>query len=416
MDLDKLKICVHCGLCLQACPTYHLFQNEADSPRGRIALMRGVEEGRIPLTKTVLQHLDSCLDCRACETACPAGVPYGELIESARAEFYPRVKSFFKRQAWKKFFLLKVLATPTGLQFLEILLWLYQKSRLQTFVRKSKLLKFFPSWIQKGESLLPEAVPFFKRKAVSFQTSNEKFKAAFFRGCIARILFPHVEQSVLEVLQACGASVELPEGQVCCGALLVHAGFKEEARKLAKKNIEVFSQKEFDGIVISSAGCGSALKEYAKLLPGSPEALEFSKKIFDFSQAVLSLGMTRELKPLVLRVAYQDACHLLHAQHIQHEPREILKKIPGLQLVEIPNSDRCCGSAGIYNFTHPKIAQALLEEKVQSILSTNPDVVAVGNPGCAMQIQSGLHAFGKKIPVVHPAELLMQSLLSDAVP
>lgn len=424
LDPEKLKICVHCGLCLEACPTYRVLKNEADSPRGRILLMRGVQEGRISMTNTVRQHLDACLDCRACETACPAGVPYGELIEEGRAELYPQVNR--QETRLMRFFLKEILAQPARLKLFSWILRFYQKSGLRFFVRKSLILKLFPSWVSQGESLLPDiptktslinnVIP----TQVGIHVPDPRLRGgdmeaqiALLRGCMASVLFPQVEQEAVKVLERLGCSVRIPENQTCCGALLLHAGFKEDAKVLAQKNLEALHPSRFGFIVVTAAGCGATLKEYKRILPESPEAALFSEKVRDISQVIAQLRLPKEtLRPLPLRVAYQDACHLAHAQGVREEPRALLKKIPQLELLELPNSDWCCGSAGIYNLTHPDISNELLKEKINSILSVNPDVVAVGNPGCSLQIRMGLEAAGSKIPVLHPIELLSRSLMS----
>lgn len=409
LDPEKLKICVHCGLCLEACPTYRVLKNEADSPRGRILLMRGVVEGRIPMTETVQKHLDACLDCRACEPACPAGVPYGELIEEGRSQLYPQLQSFQKKERFKRFLLTEVLGKPARLKFLGTLLKLYQRSGLQALIRKTRLLEVFPHWMKSAEALLPSYRPF-PPSRLPAAPPGTKSTIALLRGCIASVLFPQVEQAAVNTLRALGYEVEVPQGQTCCGALLLHGGFKEDAIELAKTNLKAFGAENYKAIVVTAAGCGSALKEYQRILPDLAMAKTFSGKITDITQMILQAGIPSNLHSLPVRVAYQDACHLIHAQGIHDEPRQILKAIPQLELVELPHSDWCCGSAGIYNLTHPEIAEKLLEEKVNTIASVKPDVLAVGNPGCTLQIQKGLREAGLDIPVVHPIELFYQSL------
>jgi len=409
LDSEKLKICVHCGLCLEACPTYRVLKNEADSPRGRILLMRGVAEKKIPVTQTVLEHLDACLDCRACETACPAGVPYGELIEEGRAELYSQVPSFSKKMRLSRFLLNHVLAKPTTLKVLSCLLILYQRSGLQWLIRKSGILNIFPHWIKQGESILPK-IPRKQPSPSLTQSAPTLGNIALLRGCIASVLFPQVEEATVNVLQKLGYSVVVPPAQTCCGALLVHGGFKNDARVLAQKNMAAFLSRKPDFIAVMAAGCGSILKEYGRLFPDLPESKTFSEKVMDITELLTHLGLPEKLAPVPLRVAYQDACHLVHAQKIKEAPRHLLSQIPQLELLELPHSDWCCGSAGVYNLTHPEIASEILKEKIESILSVKPDVVAVGNPGCTLQIKMGLEEAKTLISVVHPIELLWKSL------
>ncbi len=375
--------------------------------------MRAVSEGRISMNETVHQHLDACLDCRACETACPAGVPYGELIEEARALFYPLVKGFQKKERLKKFLLTQILAKPKRLRLLGTLLRFYQKSGLRALVRGSKILNVFPTWMKKGEGVLPDIPTLSKpNRKKTWTPQKPEHRVSLLRGCISSILFPGVEEAAVRLLEAAGYGVTIPETQACCGALLVHGGFKEEAAKLAAQNIKAFSAADSNFIAVTAAGCGATLKEYGRILPEDPAAAEFSAKVSDISQILVKLISKIPLHSLPVRVAYQDACHLAHAQGVRDEPRMLLAAIPDLDLVEIPHSDWCCGSAGIYNLTHPEMADTLLKEKVESILSVKPDVVAVGNPGCALQIQMGLRNAGSSISVVHPIELLYKSLSS----
>ena len=420
MDLKKLKTCVHCGLCLEACPTYRILKNEADSPRGRIVLMRGIAENRIRMTPAVFEHLDACLDCRACETICPAGVSYGELIEQARMETYPQISRGKLTIRLKESFLTQVLGSSTLLKWIGQGLRFYQKSGLQSFVNKTQISKLFPESLRKAEALLPEIPPPLKSntknrtgsKSSTLQQNNHsgslsKYRISLFRGCIAPVLFPQVEQAVIQVLSEARCDVIMPENQICCGALFVHSGFQEKALHFIKKNLEAFQKDNPDFIITTAAGCGSWLKECSKFLP---EAKSFSEKILDFSELSHYLDFDLSYKPLPLRVVYLDACHLLHAQKIKDEPRQLLQRIPELKLLIHSHPDWCCGSAGIYNLTHSEMAEKLLDEKIKTFIGLNPDAISVGNPGCALQIHKGLKDRRLKIPIFHPAELLQMSL------
>ncbi|MCL5055550.1 MAG: (Fe-S)-binding protein [Firmicutes bacterium] len=425
MDLEKLKTCVHCGLCLEACPTYRISKNEADSPRGRIVLMRGIAENRIKITTEVFGHLDSCLDCRACETICPAGVSYGELIERARMETYSTVPESRLNFKVKKIIFAQILGHPSLLKWIGQLLRLYQKSGIQLMIQKTQILKLLPESLRKAEALLPE-IPStanliksklsVSRHSALHQNSGEPIRQnpriSLFRGCAAPVLFPQIEQAVAQLLSAAGCEVRAPQNQICCGALLVHSGFQKEALNFIKKNLEVFQKENPDFIITTAAGCGSWLKECSKFLP---EAKQFSEKILDFSEVIHYLDFNLPYKPLPMRVVYLDACHLLHAQKIKNEPRQLLQRIPELKLLTPTHPDWCCGSAGIYNLTHSDMAEKLLDEKIKTFIELNPDAISVGNPGCALQIRKGLKERGLKIPILHPAELLQMSLRKESL-
>ncbi len=407
--------------------------------------MRGLAENKITLTPAVFKHLDACLDCRACETVCPAGVSYGELIEQARMEMPPEISGGKLKTRIKRFILTKVLGDPLFLGWLGKALQLYQKSGLKKLISKTQILKLFPETVQKAEALLPEIqtapkssfhspsesansfdfnLSAYKNpivtetqekllpKSSSSETPKSKLRIALFRGCIAPILFPQVEHAVMQVLSLMGCEVLIPKNQICCGALLVHSGFQKEALDFVKKNLEVFRSEKPDFIVTTAAGCGSWLKECSKF---SPEAEEFSSKVKDFTELIHPLNFSLTWKPLPLKVVYLDACHLLHAQKIKDEPRELLNLIPDLQLLNPPHPDWCCGSAGIYNLTHPELAEKILEKKMETFISLNPDIIAVGNPGCALQIRMGLKKAGLNIPILHPAELLQMSLMGTGL-
>jgi glycolate oxidase iron-sulfur subunit len=408
--IDK---CVHCGFCLPVCPTYVLWGQEMDSPRGRIYLMKLAAEGAAQMTPKWVSHFDSCLGCMACMTACPSGVDYGKLIEATRAQIernFPR-SSAEKRH---RHFLFDTFTRPDRLRRLRTPLLAYQKSGLQALVRGLGLLKLLPKKWQTMEALLPklttqEAVP-----EITPAAGEKRRRVGLLLGCVQREFFSQVNAATVRVLAAEGCEVVAPQTQTCCGALLVHAGEEAAAIELAKKTIDVFEQVNVDTIVTNAAGCGSNVKEYAHLLRDVPEYAErarnFSAKCKDISEILAELGPRSPRHPLKLRVAFHDSCHLQHAQGVCSQPRDLLARIPGVELVEIPESAICCGSAGIYNLVQPGAAESLGDRKAELISHLRADVVATGNPGCVLQLQSSLARKHQKTPVVHTIQILDASL------
>jgi glycolate oxidase iron-sulfur subunit len=408
--IDK---CVHCGFCLPVCPTYVLWGQEMDSPRGRIYLMKLAAEGAAQMTPKWVSHFDSCLGCMACMTACPSGVDYGKLIEATRAQIernFPR-SSAEKRH---RHFLFDTFTRPDRLRRLRAPLLAYQKSGLQALARGLGLLKLLPKKWQTMEALLPklttqEAVP-----EITPAVGEKRRRVGLLLGCVQREFFSQVNAATVRVLAAEGCEVVAPQTQTCCGALLVHAGEEAAAIELAKKTIDVFEQVNVDTIVTNAAGCGSNVKEYAHLLRDVPEYAErarnFSAKCKDISEILAELGPRSPRHPLKLRVAFHDSCHLQHAQGVCSQPRDLLARIPGVELVEIPESAICCGSAGIYNLVQPGAAESLGDRKAELISHLRADVVATGNPGCVLQLQSSLARKHQKTPVVHTIQILDASL------
>jgi glycolate oxidase iron-sulfur subunit len=407
--------CVHCGLCLNHCPTYRLWHLEADSPRGRIQQMIRVNEGHAPVNVTFVEHIDKCLDCRACETACPSGVEYGKLVEFARARIERDYKRPFLARLARNFAYRRLLPHPRRIAFLARLLRLYQRSGLQTLARKSGLLRLFG--LAEREMLLPRVDDkfFFRFLGTTFQPSGERrAKVAFFAGCVAQVTFSTLNEATIRVLTANGCEVVVPCGQVCCGALASHAGVREAARELARRNLKAFAAEEFNAILTNAAGCGSTLKEYSHLFsPDESEykaAKEFESRVRDVTEFLATLGMVAPLKPIPSRVTYQDSCHLLHGQKVREAPRSLLRAIPELELVELPYSDICCGSAGVYNITQTEASLELLAEKMRNAASTQAKTIITANPGCLLQIRAGseLHKTGQQ--VLHVIELLDRAL------
>jgi glycolate dehydrogenase iron-sulfur subunit len=410
--------CVHCGLCLNNCPTYRLWQLEADSPRGRIRQMILTNEGQLPLSKVFVDHIDKCLDCRACETACPSGVEYGKLVEHARARIeneYPR--PLFTRLA-RKSFIQWLLPYPDRIASVAKLLRVYQHSGLQEIVRKTGFLKLLG--LSERDRLLPaiDQTFFFGQFGKTFPArGTRRAKVAFFAGCVANVTFSNLNEATIRVLTANGCEVVVPDKQLCCGALAAHAGVRETARELARKNMAAFVGGEFDAILTNAAGCGSTLKEYGRLFsedePEYATAVTFQKKVRDITEFLAGLGLSATLKPIAARVTYQDSCHLLHGQKVHEAPRQLLRAIPELQLVELPYSELCCGSAGIYNVTQTEASLELLREKMGYAKSTGASIIATANPGCLLQMRAGadIHYTGQE--VLHVVELLDRAIVKS---
>ena len=410
---DKFLDCVHCGLCLPACPTYAELGLEMDSPRGRIHLMRAYAEERIDITDNLVHHVYLCLDCRACETACPSGVHYGSIVELARAEIEKnRPRSGGER--WLRNLIFKRLLPSSGLlRFSFLPLRVYQKLGIQNLVRKLGLLNLLPERLRTLESMLPQLPQrSLKRciRSVNPAEGQRQYRVGLVSGCVMNEMFTHINLATVNVLTRNGCEVVVPDNQTCCGALQVHSGERETAKGLARINIGAFEQAEVDVVIINAAGCGAQLKEYDELLRDDPDyrdrAQAFTDKVRDVCEFLDEISLNETLGRVAARVAYHDACHLAHGQQVREQPRSLLSKIPGLELVELGESDWCCGSAGVYNITHPEMAQRLLDRKIKHVNKAAPDIVATGNPGCILQIQHGINREGKQIEVVHPVQLL----------
>ena len=407
--------CVHCGLCLNHCPTYRLWQLDADSPRGRIRQMILVREGQLGLTRGFVEHIDKCLDCRSCETACPSGVEYGKLVEHARARIAKDYRRGALARITRELVYNGLLPFPRRIAVLAKLLRFYQRSGMQAFARTSGVLRLLG--LAERERLLPriDDAFFFEKLGKTFPAVGERrARVAFFAGCIANVTFSKLNEATIRVLNANGCEVVVPNRQLCCGALAAHAGVREAARELARSNMAAFGGAEFDAIVTNAAGCGSTLKEYEQLFSANePEhtgAIAFQSKVRDVTEFLAGIGLTAKLNPLAIRVTYQDSCHLLHGQKVREAPRDLLRAIPGVEFVELPFSDICCGSAGIYNVTQTEAALQLLAEKMKCAKQTRAQVIATANPGCLLQMRAGaeLHRTGQE--VLHVMELLDRAM------
>jgi glycolate oxidase iron-sulfur subunit len=434
--------CVHCGLCLNACPTYRLWNLEADSPRGRIHQMIQVAQSeftkptgpelktggrgdsvtvtpvRDVITASFVDHIDKCLDCRACETACPSAVEYGKLVEHARAVIERDYRRPLFTRSARNLVFRELLPHPNRIAGVARILRFYQRSGLQFLARSSGILKLFG--LAGRERLLPPIDDsfFFSQLGRTFPaTGTRRARVAFFAGCVAQVTFTRLNEATIRVLTANGCEVVVPAAQLCCGALAAHAGVRDTARGLARKNLVAFPLQDFDAIVTNAAGCGSTLKEYDHLFSQEEaerkQAVAFGEKVRDVTEFLADLGLCaplQPLKPLSLRVTYQDSCHLLHGQKVRSAPRQLLSAIPGLEFVELPHSEICCGSAGIYNITQTQASLELLADKMHHAAATSAEVIVTANPGCLLQLRAGVQIHHTNQEVLHVVELLDRSI------
>ena len=417
-NTEKLLTCVHCGLCLPSCPTYRVLGNENDSPRGRIYMMRAVVEGKLNIGDAFISHIDLCLGCRACESACPSSVPYGHLLEASRAEVAQK-----KRERWfigervVRMVLNQAFTRPRVLRFgMAIAKWLRDSGAAQlAFEAKliSGRLRFAFAL------LLASRSPFAGVSArPNTSTGGERPRAdvadavrvALLRGCVMEGLFQETNRATERVLVRNGFELMKAEGQMCCGALHAHAGQLETAKQLARRNIDAFLQSGCDRVIVSAAGCGAAMKEYGALLADDSQyeerAREFSSKVRDVSEILTEEEIVLPDTPVSRRVAYDAPCHLIHAQRIAQAPVELMTQIPRITMVPLRGYETCCGGAGIYNLQHPGLSYEIMRDKLEAIFESGADTIATGNPGCIMQIGAGLLLAGSKIDMVHPIELL----------
>ncbi len=413
-DLDR---CVHCGLCLNACPTYRELHLEMDSPRGRIFQMKQVSEAIYrgetpPITDSYREHLDLCLACRGCETACPSGVQYGRLIEAARAQIENHVERPLRERLIREFVFEKLLPSRSLLRLAGWGLRFYQWSGLQRFARGSGLLKEFGKIGELEQIAPPAESPFFLDQIgrVFPAQGERKHRVALLAGCMASVCFSRLNEATVRVLQANGCEVTIPENQTCCGALHVHAGLRDTARGLARRNIDAFLSGGFDAILTNTAGCGSTLKEYDELLEHDPayadRAHEFKSHMKDVTEFLASIDLNPRMGEVRATVTYQDSCHLAHGQRVRSAPRELLRRVPGLTLKEMSGSDICCGSAGIYNVLETEMSAAVLKSKMASVNTCGAERIATANPGCMLQLRVGVTRHGRSQQVFHVVEIL----------
>jgi glycolate oxidase iron-sulfur subunit len=411
--LELMETCVHCGFCLPVCPTYALWGEEMDSPRGRIYLMKMALEGTVPMNDQWVSHFDACLGCVACMPACPSGVDYGKLIEATRAQ----IARNYNRPAGEKLYRRLLFETFTKPERLNLLRWpllAYQKSGLQAALRAIGWFKLMPNAVGAMDALLPNVTAAEAVAPITPAQGEKRMRVGLLLGCVQRTFFSQVNAATVRVLAAEGCEVIAPPEQPCCGALHVHAGEEGRAQELARMTIDAFEQANVETIVINAAGCGSNVKEYGHLLRDDPEYAErarrFAAKCKDVSEVLAGFKPRSERHPLKLRVAFHDSCHLQHAQGVRAQPRALLAQIPGTQLLEIPESPLCCGSAGIYNLVQPGAAKELGDRKARLIAALQADVVATGNPGCILQLQASLARQHQNTPVVHTIQILDASI------
>jgi glycolate oxidase iron-sulfur subunit len=425
-SFERISACVHCGLCLEACPTYRELRVEMDSPRGRIYLMKGILTERLEPTGEVLKHLDQCLDCRACETACPSGVNYADILEKTRTLLEPtrerglvtRFLRWFlfqkllpnrKVQAW----VFKILWVQKVLGLTALAGWLARRGflpgRLGVLARQAPKVPLF-SFRQRYRKRFDEATGVLTFRA----KGKRRRRVALFTGCLADQLFAGVNEATVSALVENGCEVDVLAAEQCCGALHIHNGARDQAKELAARNVAAFMADEYDAILTNAAGCSAELRHYGDLLDGDEDAEAFGKKVRDIAEYLVEIGWTPPRGALGGKVAYDEPCHLLHAQKISAAPKEILKALPGLEIVPLEDAEFCCGSAGIYSVTQPELAQEILRRKVECIKKSGCDTVVTGNPGCILQIRYGLKEAGVPVSVAHPVELVAKSYAKDS--
>jgi glycolate oxidase iron-sulfur subunit len=384
---DDLATCVHCGLCLDACPTFRVTGLETESPRGRIYLMTQWKRGTMQFDEEQVKHIDLCLGCRTCEGVCPSGVPYGRIIEAGRADVEDARGPSLKRTA-SRVALRQLVGHPTRLRLAGNATRIAQRLGLTSIVRSGRMLpplraRFCP----------PDG-------NVAHAFGERKYRVAFLVGCVMPILYPQAHYAAIKLLQLAGCEVWFPPGERCCGALFAHNGDLEGAERLREHNSRVYASESFDALIVDSAGCGAHLKDFYPALKG---------RVKDLTEWLAEIGLPQPEREVKVRVTYQDACHLAHAQKIKKQPRDLLKSLPGVEWVEMRHADICCGAAGLYSTLEPEMSLRILDEKMEDVLATNADVLSVANPGCQMQLQSGLRARHSPMKVEHVAETLMRA-------
>ena len=410
IDYRRFQECVHCGLCTASCPTYIETGNENDSPRGRIYLMRAVTDGRLAMGDEVRNHLDLCLDCRACETACPSGVRYGQLIEPFKIAMQESAPPRLKPSWIQKLLLHHLFPYSRRVKFALYPARVMQEFGLLDWMEKVGLTKLLPPTLRRMQAMLPklegsgEKLP-----EVLAPIGPKRAKVALFLGCVADAMLPETNAATARVLQQNGCEVIIPPTQVCCGAIHYHSGAEAPALNFARQNIATFRPDDFDAIIVNAAGCGAMLRDYGHLLHNESDehaAKAFVAKVRDISEFLIELGPIQPTHAIEKKVVYHDACHLCHAQGIRSQPRELLQMIPGLELVPLEESEICCGAAGTYNLTQPEMSERLGHRKMDHIEATHAEIVATGNIGCILQIARKVKERGDHMTVVHPIDLL----------
>lgn len=411
---NLIDACVHCGFCLSTCPSYRVLGKEMDSPRGRIYLMDAINNNNAPFNETSAQHFDSCLGCLACTTACPSGVQYDQLISATRPQVERNQTRSFSDNIIRQI-IFNLFPYPNRLSFFLPALFLYQKLGFQKLIRHTNLLSKISPRLSAMESILPQVQLNNKANFPDLikAQGTKRYRVGMILGCVQQLFFNPVNEATARVLSANGCEIVIPKNQGCCSALPSHQGQEQQAQTLAKEMIDKFENTRVDYIIINAAGCGHTLKEYGHILKDDPQYAEkgkqFSNKVKDINEFLIEIGLTTELLPITeekLTLVYQDACHLLHGQKISLQPRQLLRKIPNVEIKEPIDASLCCGSAGVYNLLQPEVAQELGQQKVDNLLNTGAKLIASPNPGCALQIQKHLAKKGQTILVKHPIELL----------
>ena len=416
-DYDNVLACIRCGLCLSVCPTYNTDHLEVQSPRGRVALIRAVDEGRLPLASPGFkEHMYHCLDCRACQTICPSGVKVGELVLSARSEIDAQEPQSWIERMLKRVVLQWVLMRPERVEWATIPLRWYQKLGIQRLLRASGVLEKLPGGLSRIAAMeallrsLPSRPLRSELAEVTPARGECHYRIGFFLGCVMNVVYAEASRATVNVLIENGCEVVTPKAQRCCGAPHSAEGDTRTVRELARHNIDLFGQLELDYVVADCAACAAQTKEYAHLLREDPNyrerAVAFSRKVRDITELLAEIPLKVPENPVPVRVTYHEACHLCHAQGVKRQPRAVIKQIPGIEFVEMKESDWCCGSAGIYNITHPERSAEILDRKLKNIAATEAEVVVTGNPGCLLQLEAGVKRSGIKTKVLHPTQLL----------
>jgi glycolate oxidase iron-sulfur subunit len=423
IDYAVLQQCMHCGMCLPTCPTYDATHQERNSPRGRISLMRAIADGKLEVTKAFGEEMYYCLGCLACETACPAAVDYAHLFEVARADIErAHVLDNPSRSAIRGLVLRGLFPRPRLLRFVGRLLWIYHASGTQWLFRTLRLNRILPRRLQNLEAQTPTARAKFSSDLIRpvEQPAKTRYRVGVLTGCVQDVLFSEINRDTVDVLLANDCEVQTPSVQACCGSLHAHNGDTTTASMLARRLIDAFDVENLDAIITNAAGCGSHLKTYDRMLAGDPlyasRAATWSRKLKDVHEWLAEIGIRKPDVPSAeeFKVTYHEACHLCHGQKITKQPRELLRSVPGLTLVELPESTWCCGSAGIYNITQPEMAAQLQERKLRNIISTGVHVVATANPGCHLQLMQGARRAGHALDIVHPVTLLARAYRKSA--
>jgi glycolate oxidase iron-sulfur subunit len=420
IDYAVLQQCMHCGMCLPTCPTYDETKRERNSPRGRIALMRAIADDQLAITHEFADEMSYCLGCLACQTACPAGVHYAELFETARADIErSHVAATPSRTFWRAITLRFLFMRPDALRLAGRLMRVYQRSGLESFMRRSGLTKLLPPSLRRLEPQAPRIAPVFSNRLIrehELPPGPERYRVAMLTGCIQDLVFPDVNRDTVDVLLANGCRVHTPFEQPCCGSLHAHNGEATLAAALARRMIDLFPPDAYDAIITNAGGCGSHLRHYSGLLGNDPQyadrAWEWDRKVKDIQEWLVEIGCRKPLAApfdTTTTITYHESCHLVHGQKITKQPRTLLHLLPDTPLVELPESTWCCGSAGVYAITQPDQADKLLQRKTGHILSTRATVVATANPGCQLQIARGLKAKDAAVDVVHPISLLARA-------